>query len=281
VVSNFLWCLRLERACRQPALLRGEQAAGRRADTPMPLRESEAIVLHTYPLGEGDRLVSFLARNAGRVRGVAAGARRLKSRFGSTLEPVSHIRIWFFERETRDLVRINQCELIESFIDVHKDYAAGVALALLCEVTEAVLPEREPSDAAFRLVLLSARSIRDTGKTALPLAYFALWTVRLGGWLPDLERCARCRRELRDEPAYSAMGHPGIVCGRCRLPGMRVLSPAARLAAREMLAVRLDRLAGDTWPDKVLNEVSGFSLNLIEHQIERQLTSRQMLEPAS
>jgi DNA repair protein RecO (recombination protein O) len=70
----------------------------------MPIRESEALVLHSYPLGEADRLVSFLSRNMGRVRGVAAGARRTKSRFGSTLERLSYIRIWFFERETRDLV---------------------------------------------------------------------------------------------------------------------------------------------------------------------------------
>ena len=94
----------------------------------MPLKESEAIILRSYPLGEGDRLVSFLSRSTGRLRGVARGARRPKSRFGSTLEPLSHIRIWFYERETRDLVRINQCELIRSFLATQRDYAAGLGL---------------------------------------------------------------------------------------------------------------------------------------------------------
>ena len=89
----------------------------------MPLRESEAIVLQSYPLGEADRLVSFLSRSIGRVRGVASGARRTKSRFGSTLERLSHVRIWFFEKETRELVRISQTELIESFLDAFRDYA--------------------------------------------------------------------------------------------------------------------------------------------------------------
>src|SRR5208282_3683165 len=96
----------------------------------MPLHESEAIVLQSYSLGEADRLVSFLSRAMGRVRGVAAGARRPKSRFGSTLEPLSHIRIWFFERETRELVRVNQCEMIESFLDAFGEYTSSVALAL-------------------------------------------------------------------------------------------------------------------------------------------------------
>src|SRR6266849_4145018 len=181
--------------------LSGVRASARR-QFPMPLRESEAIVLRTYPLGEGDRIVSFLDRGAGRLRGVARGARHPKSRFGSTLEPLSHIRIWFFERETRELVRINQCELIESFLEVQRDYTAGLGLAAISEITEAVLPEREPADAAFRLVLLVARTIRREGRIALPLAYFNLWTVRLGGWLPQLDCCTRCGREIGAEGVF-------------------------------------------------------------------------------
>src|SRR5271169_7175210 len=103
----------------------------RRADIPMPVRESEAIVLRSFPLGEADRLVSFLSRTEGRLRGVARGARRTKNQFGSTLEILSHVRIWFYERETRDLVRISQCELIESFMGAFSDYASGVTLSLL------------------------------------------------------------------------------------------------------------------------------------------------------
>src|ERR1700731_229077 len=122
----------------------------------MPLKESEAIILRTFPLGEGDRLVSFLDRQAGKLRGVARGARMPKSRFGSTLEILSYIRIWYFERENRELVRINQCELIESFLDVQKDYQAGVYLALMSEITEAVLGDREAADPQFPLLLLAA-----------------------------------------------------------------------------------------------------------------------------
>lgn len=149
----------------------------------MPVKESEAIVLRSFPLGEGDRVVSFLDRQSGRVKGVARGARLTRSRFGSTLEMLSHIRIWYFERENRDLVRINQCELIESFMDVQADYLSGAAMALVSEITEAVLGEKEPADPQFRLVLLTARAIRSHGPSPAVLAYFTLWTARLGGWL--------------------------------------------------------------------------------------------------
>jgi DNA repair protein RecO (recombination protein O) len=245
----------------------------------MPLRESEAIILQSYPLGEADRLVSFLSRNMGRVRGVATGARRPKSRFGSTLERLSHIRIWFFERETRELVRINQCELIESFLDAHGDYSASVVLALFSEITEAVLPDREPSDASFRLLLLAAQTVKRTARTALPLAYFSLWTVKLGGWLPSLKACVRCGKEFGVEPAFVSAFHAGLACAKCRASGMRPLSPGAIAAARRIETARLDQLNKEELPPRPAREVTNYMLDLIEHQLERKLTSRTMLEP--
>ncbi len=245
----------------------------------MPLHESEAIVLQSYPLGEADRIVSFLSRNTGRVRGVAAGARRTKSRFGSTLERLSHIRIWYFERENRDLVRINQCELIESFLAAFGNYGAGVGLALLSEITEAVLPDHEASDPSFRLLLLTAQTIKRTGKTEIPIAYFALWSVKLGGWLPALDNCARCGKPLSAaDPAYLSRSGSAIACGKCRTPGLRVLPAGALAAARTMLAERLDQLVAENFPPRAIRELSDVMLDVIEHQIDRKLASRELLE---
>jgi len=249
----------------------------------MPLRESEAIVLNSFALGEADRIVSFLSRSAGRIRGVAAGARRPKSRFGSALERLSHIRIWYFERETRELVRINQCEMIESFLDAFRDYASSVALALFSEISEAVLPEQETSDANFRLLLLAAQTVKRTGKAELPLAYFALWTVRLGGWLPSLERCGRCGAVLgENSPAYFSPSAQAIACAKCRRAGMRQVSPAALAAAKKMLTEKLDRLS-ESWPGdaasaRAARELTELMLDVIEHQIDRKLASRELLE---
>lgn len=244
----------------------------------MPLHESEAIVLQSYPLGEADRLVSFFTRNLGRMRGVASGARRPKSRFGSTLENLSHIRVWFFERETRELVRINQCELIESFLDAGRDYPSGVALALFSEITQEVLPDREPSDAAFRLLLLSAQMVKRTGKPLRPVAYFCLWSVKLAGWLPALERCVRCGKELGAESGYATPLLPGIHCARCRRPGMHTLSAAARQTASLMLSERLDCIAEEKIGAAEAKEMTRFLLDIMEHQIERKLATRQLWE---
>jgi DNA repair protein RecO (recombination protein O) len=249
-----------------------------RAERLMPLRESEAIILQHYALGEADWLVSFLTRTMGRVRGVAAGARRPRSRFGSTLERLSHVRIWFFERENRELVRVSQCEMIESFLDAFRDYSSGIALGIFSEVTEAVLPAHEASDANFRLLLLAAQTVKRTLQPELPLAYFALWTVKLGGWLPSLDRCGRCGRVLEeDAAAYFSLGGSVARCAKCRAPSMRMLSPGALGLAQRMLAERLDRMNGNRTP-RFARELTNAMLDVIEHQIDRKLKSRQLLE---
>jgi DNA repair protein RecO (recombination protein O) len=245
----------------------------------MPLHESEAIVLRSYPLAEADRLVSFLSRTMGRVRGVAAGARKTKSQFGSTLQTLSHVRIWYYERETRDLVRINQCEMIESFLDAFGDYASSVALALFSEITEAVLPEREPADANFRLLLLAAQAVKRTQKPEVPLAYFTLWTVKLGGWLPPLDVCLQCGRvPMAGEPLYFSAASSASFCSDCRKAGMRAISTPALLAARKMLSERLDRIAEGAVSPVAAREIADVMLDVLEQQIDRKLTSRRQLE---
>jgi DNA repair protein RecO (recombination protein O) len=243
----------------------------------MPLRESEAIVLRTFPLGEGDRIVSFLDRGAGRLRGVARGARLPKSRFGSTLEPLSHDRIWYFERETRELVRINQCELIESFMAVQSDYSIANSLALISEVTESVLPEREPAEAQFRLVLLAARAIK--GQAAMPpvLAYFSGWTARLAGWFSFLGHCAKCGRAMDGEPGFASIGSSGILCATCHQPWMISISPAALAASRQILTGKLDQFLKEKYSTDTLGEISDYALNIIEHHAEKKLVTRQMI----
>src|ERR1700722_18448731 len=244
----------------------------------MPLKESEAIVLRTFPLGEGDRLVSFLDRQAGRLRGVAKGARLTKNRFGSTLEILAYVRIWYFERETRELVRINQCELIESFMDVQQDYASAVALALVSEITDSVLGEREAAEAMFRLILLTARAVRANGPSPVVIAYFCLWTARLGGWLGSLDRCTRCGRTLLTETAFHAPGFAELFCADCRDDWMRPLSKEALSVGRIAMSGTLERLLKEKPPLGSVKEILSYALDVLEHHIEKKLISRKTFE---
>jgi DNA repair protein RecO (recombination protein O) len=244
----------------------------------MPVKESEAIVLRSFPLGEGDRVVSFLDRQSGRVKGVARGARLTKSRFGSTLELLSYIRIWYFERENRDLVRINQCELIESFMDVQADYTRGIAMALVSEVTEAVLGEKEPADPQFRLILLTARAIRAHGASPAVLAYFCLWTARLGGWLGPLDRCSRCGRLVEQEGVFTSPGNPELSCSDCREGWHKQISKESLSIGRMALSGTLERLLNSNPPKAASMEILSYSLDILEHHAEKKLISRKILD---
>ena len=106
--------------------------------------------MRTYPLKEADLVVSFLTRDQGKLRGVAKRARRPKSTFGAGLERLSHVRMAYFQRETRELVNLDSCELIHSQFDLVSDYWAGVALDYFAEVSEQLLPSAEPSEKFFR-----------------------------------------------------------------------------------------------------------------------------------
>jgi DNA repair protein RecO (recombination protein O) len=244
----------------------------------MPARETEAIILKTFPLGEADRLVSFLGRASGRVRGVAGGARRVKNRYGSTLEVLSHVQIWYVEKETRELVRIQQCELLESFHKAQSNYELSTGLAVISEAAELVLPDHEVAEPMFRLILLAAREIERTGEWALPLTYFAFWTVRLGGWLPRFDRCSSCGAEFGTGAAYHAPWEPGLLCEKCRRPGMKPLHLEARQLAERFTNERLDRIQDLNSSSKTLAELREAALNWIEHNSDRKLKARELLE---
>ena len=213
----------------------------------MPARVSEAIVLRAYPLQEADLVVSFVARDLGKLRGVARGARRPKSRFGAGLERLSHVRMFYFQRETRELVSLDSCELIASQMGLLSDYAAGVALDYVAEVSEQLLPAAEPNERFFRLLVAALEFLRCRQSQGVwpAVTYFSFWAVRLSGFLPELK-----------------------------------VSPASRAIAEEMLHHRIDQLSTGTWAKETAADLRRFLIRTIEEQIERRLVTAPILEAA-
>ena len=126
----------------------------------VPARVSEAFVLRSYPFKEADLVVSFLTRDQGKLRGVARRARRPKSPFGAGLERLSQVRMSYFQRENRELVNLDSCELLVSQFRLLSDYRAAVALDYFAEVTDQLLPAAEPNDKFFRLLAAVLEDMR-------------------------------------------------------------------------------------------------------------------------
>jgi DNA repair protein RecO (recombination protein O) len=183
----------------------------------MPLRESESIILKTYNLSEADRIVVLFTRDFGMVRGVAKGARRLKSRFGSTLEPFSEVKVEYFEKEERELVSLQHTDLIRSSFDIASDPESLETYAYIADLLIEFAPPHDPNETLYRMVraVLSARLTQRPEHAALKL-YSEIWVLRLGGFLPDWSRCSVCRRTL-DPSETAVLGEAfQLICGTCK-----------------------------------------------------------------
>jgi DNA repair protein RecO (recombination protein O) len=254
----------------------------------VPARVSEAIVLRTYPLKEADLVVSFFTREQGKLRGVAKRARRLKSAFGSGLERLSQVRMAYFQRENRELVNLDSCEIIQSQFRLASDYRAGIALDFMAEVTEQLLPAAEPNDRYFRLLMAVLEHLRaeQPGAVWRAATYFALWAVRLSGFLPELKVCVSCGTWLNDpeapERAYYTRSREGLYCGHCRkamaLESSWELSFASRMIAAEMLRTPIAQSSQAAWQQETAVDLRRFLVQQIENHIERRLLTAPVLE---
>jgi DNA repair protein RecO (recombination protein O) len=255
----------------------------------MPARVSEAIVLRTYPFREADLIVSFLTRDQGRLRGVARRARRPKNSFGSGLERLSQVQIAYSQKENRELVNLNSCELIRSQFHLASDYQAGVALDYFAEISEQLLPAAEPSEKFFRLLLavLDHLHTAEPGSVWRAVTYFSLWAVRLSGFLPSLQVCMECRARL-DEPApqraWFARGRPGLYCGTCRrvlaLLNSWELNAGSLSIAELMLRTPIAQIHKPGWEKETAAGLRRFLVQRIEDHIERRLITAPILEAA-
>lgn len=213
----------------------------------MPIKETEAMVLWSHPLGESDRIVTFLTRSVGKLRGVAKGARRSRRRFGSNLEPMSRVRLTYFEREGSELARVDAAELVESFYRLQEDPERAAALACLAEVAGAFAREQQEDEAYFRLLHAVLKAIRDGLDLDRAARYFEIWTLRLHGVLPSLASCGRCGSAFSARGGLYDRREGSVLCRRCapqRGPGSVLLPPAALAAAAEFLRAGPGDLAG-------------------------------------
>jgi DNA repair protein RecO (recombination protein O) len=209
----------------------------------MPARTSESFILQTYPFREADLIVSFFTRDQGKLRGVARRARRPKSSFGSGLERLSHANVSYYQKENRELVSLNSCELVHSQFTLASNYEASVALDYLAEVTEQLLPPNETNERHFRLLIAVLDYLRANGNVWTAVTYFGLWSVRLAGFLPDLR-----------------------------------VKPESFLIADEMLTTPVHALAPRAWTKDTASDLRRLMNRLVEEHAERKLRTPAILE---
>ncbi len=243
----------------------------------MPQKQSEAIVLRTYPLHEADLLVTFFTRAEGKVKGVAKSAKRSKKRFGGALEPLTLVRLYFEDKEKRELARIDSCDVLQSPLSGAIDYPRAAALGHVAEVLDELLPDREVNDAVFRLAASVLANLR-AGAIWMPLTYFDLWMTRLAGFLSELHVCVQCGAALDGEKAYFHAMVDGLLCVDDKRLASSELTWESRQLAAEMFRSPVDAMAKEVWPKKKAADLRKFLVQIMERHLDRKLVTATMLE---
>lgn len=184
----------------------------------MPLHETESLVLKSYSLAEADRIIVFLTRDHGIVRGVAKGAKRLQSRFGSTLELFSTVNLEYFQKEDRELASIQRVDLVRSCFDLASDPGFLQTFSYIADLLTAFLPPHDPNEKLYRMVKACLAAADDNSPTTFASLrlYFELWLLRLSGYLPDWSNCSNCKRTLSADEPTDVQADQRLLCVECR-----------------------------------------------------------------
>src|ERR1700677_365304 len=236
----------------------------------MSVLTSEAVVLRTWPLHEADLIVSFFTRDYGRVKGVAKSALKSRKRFGGALEPTTVARAWFTERPRQELVRLDQLEIIRSPLSAPVNHVRMAVLSFFAEVLDEALPEHDPQETVFRL-LLAVLDQTTVEQPWMPLTYFSLWMTRLMGWLPDLAGCTFCGERFAPGEASFHPQSDGLFCQLHRQGSGGLLSVDSWQLAQRILREPTTAFAEEPWPRRRAQDLRRFTLQSLERHLERRL----------
>jgi DNA repair protein RecO (recombination protein O) len=235
------------------------------------LYRDTGIVLRTHKLGEADRIVVLMTAGRGKVRAVAKGVRKTKSRFGGRLEPPTHLALQCYEG--RELHTVTQVESIDHFRRIHDDLdGLSDALALVEAVDQ--IAREEHADRALYLMLLRALRTLDAAPSPLLVAAFYLKLLGHDGAGPILDGCAHCGSQGVELVAFDLV-EGGALCRSCRRGP--ALSPGALELMRRILGGDLGgALAQPAGP--LTGEVGELATRALEVHLERRLRVVRLLE---
>ncbi len=244
----------------------------------MATYRDQAIVLRTQKLGEADRIITLFTRDHGRLKAVAKGVRRTKSRWGARLEPASCVDLLLYSGKTFDVV--TQAEAIENYGDViSQDYQQWTIASSILEAAERfTAQEHEPALQQYLLVNGALKALaHKTYDPSLILDAYLLRSLAVAGYAPSLTNCSRC--DVPGPHKYFSLVGGGAVCATCK-------PSAAATPTEATLQLMSDLLTGD-WTGAVESEMksrreaSGLIAAYLQWHLERGLRSLPLVERMS
>lgn len=245
----------------------------------MPVYKATALVLHRINLGETDKIVTLLTREAGKLNAVAKGARRPTSKLSGATELFTYSRLLLAVGKSLDI--ISQCEIKESFPALRSDLPLLARATYLCELTDRLVEEREPNPEVFDLLLSALYLLRRARSNPdVILHAFELRLLAEQGYAPELERCVHCGRELEPQGIRFSPLLGGMLCVGCRYAekDSAPIFPKTRDWMRRMLRAEPEELIDVEVPPDTEQELARCLRWYIRHRAERDLKSAEFLE---
>jgi DNA repair protein RecO (recombination protein O) len=246
------------------------------------LIRTEGIVLKSNIYGEADLIVTYITRDHGLVKVFAKSPRKVKSRFGSSLEPLTYSKIAFIGREDAGLPRLTQSDIITPFHTLREDYGCFVRLAEILELMVRFLPEKEPNAGMFAL-LLSMLSRLDPGRHSdLFFLFYKIRFLGLAGYLPKLDACGRCGGPAGTTESRFYNLHGALICRTCKSDGAEAItvSGGALKFYGSIVQWRLDGIDRIKAPDSLVAEITNIIDSHMRYILARPLKSDMFAEKA-
>jgi len=179
------------------------------------LQRTEAIVLRTTEFGDADLIVTWFTRDLGLRKGFAKGARKFKSRFGSSMEPFTHVQLSLLGREGAELPRVTQADILNSFYTLREDLTLLLTLAGHVQIITGLLHEGEPHERKFSLFLAALKALeKASNRDVIDLA-FRIKFLWMAGYGPRVSECGICGREFSGHYGFFFPEHGTVICGKC------------------------------------------------------------------
>jgi DNA repair protein RecO (recombination protein O) len=254
------------------------------------LRETDAFVLRTFTSKEADKVCVFFTRDAGKLRGVAHGARRLKSRFGASLEPFTEVSLGYFQKEHRELVSISNCEIIHSqFVGGMSSEMLGV-MHYLAELVTEFIPDNEPNDNVYRLIQAALDALRQIGASSSAGAdacnerlnaivrYFEIWILKLAGFFPHWKNCGICEKDLMGQSTVWLTNEGIPQCAACSGGRGDELRPLVWRTIQDALTQSPLKFLSFNRDANSIAQIGNLTSRLITRVLERELKSFEVLD---
>lgn len=243
----------------------------------MSLYRDEGVVLRTYRLGEADRIVVLLTKGRGKVRAVAKGIRKTKSKFGARLEPGGHVHLLMYEGRELDIV--NQAETVDHYRALREDLERMTDVMAMLEAVDQVAQEGEPNAPLFRMLTGALRALGEADQRPVLLVAAFYWKLlALEGVSPVLDECVACVSEgtttAGDELVAFDIAEGGALCRRHRRGP--VLDPAALSLIQRILGGGLAGVLAEP-PSPATATVSAMATTALETHLERRLRAVHLL----